>query len=72
MPTNICANIAANISFYASFNVSIYIATDTTLNASRNIAPDICIDLENPKLAVYQAKGDKLIDFLDLRHSLSY
>jgi hypothetical protein len=28
--------------------------------------------LENTKLAVYQSKSDKLIDFLDLRHSLKY
>ena len=72
MATNICANIATNISFYTSFNISIYIAADTALNVPRNITPDICIDLENPKLAVYQAKRDKLIDFLDLRHSLRY
>ena len=72
MAANICANIAANITFYTSFNVSIYIAADTTLNIPHNITPDICIDLKNPKFTVYQAKGDKLIDFLDLGHSLSY
>jgi hypothetical protein len=70
--TNVCAYIATNISFYTSFNVSIYIAADTALNVPSNITPDICIDLENPKLAVYEAKRDKLINFLDLRHSLRY
>ena len=72
MATNICANIASDISFYTSFNVSIYIAANTALNTPDYIAPDICIDLQNPKLAIYQAKSDQLIDFLDLRHSLRY
>ena len=72
MATNICANIATNISFHASLNVSMYITTNTALNAPRNITPDICIDLEDSKPAVYQAKRDQLIDFLDLRHSLRY
>ena len=72
MAANICTNIASDISFYTSFNVSIYITADAALNVPRNITPDIGIDLKNPKLAVYQAKRDKLIDFLDLRHSLRY
>jgi hypothetical protein len=28
--------------------------------------------LENTKLAVYKPKSDKLINFLDFRHSLRY
>ena len=72
MAANICADIAPNISFYTSFNVSIYIATNTALNAPSNITPDICVDLKNSKLAIHKAKCDKLIDFLDLRHSLKY
>ena len=72
MATNICTNIAPDISLYTSFNVSIYIAANTTLNTPDNITPDICIGLENPKLAVYKSKSDQLIDFLDLRHSLRY
>ena len=72
MATNICANIASDISLYTSFNVSKYIAANTALNTPDNITPDVCIDLENPKLAVYKPKSDQLIDFLDLRHSLRY
>lgn len=72
MAANIGTNIASDISFYTSFNVSMYITANTALNATGNVPPDICIDLENTKLAVYQSKSDKLIDFLDLRHSLRY
>ena len=72
MAPYICADIAANISFHTSLNVTINISAYTTLNIPNNITPYICIDLKNPQLAVNQPKRDKLINFLDLRHSLTY